>query len=81
MRIGGSGGCNRIAGSYTRDGDRLAFGPIASTQMACVDARLNRQETEFLAALAATNRHEIRGDTLVLARDGEPLARLVGARR
>jgi heat shock protein HslJ len=81
MRVSGSGGCNRIAGSYTRDGDRLAFGPILSTRMACADARLNRQETDFLATLQATNRYEISGDTLVLAHDGERLARLVGPPR
>lgn len=79
MRVTGSGGCNRIAGPYTRDGARLEFGPIISTKMACADARLNRQETDFLSALQSTNRHEIVADTLWLARDGERLARLVGA--
>ena len=81
MRVGGSGGCNRIAGTYAHSGDRLAFGPIISTRMACADTRLNRQETDFLAALQATNRYEITGDTLVLARDGEHLARLLGTSR
>lgn len=77
----GSGGCNRIAGPYTRDSDRLSFGAILGTRMACADARLNRQEVDFLSALQATSRNEIRGDTLVLSRDGEALARLVSAPR
>ncbi len=81
MRVTGSGGCNRIAGSYARDGEALSFGPILSTKMACADPRLNRQETDFLTALQATNRYEIRRDTLVLQRDGERLARLVDTPR
>jgi heat shock protein HslJ len=47
--------------------------------MACADARLNAQETDFLATLQATNRYEIEHDTLVLARDGAQLARLASA--
>src|SRR6186997_2412264 len=34
-RVVGSGGCNRLVGSYTLDGDRLAFGQMAATRMAC----------------------------------------------
>jgi heat shock protein HslJ len=81
LRVSGSGGCNRIAGTYTRDGDRLTFGPMLSTRMACADARLNRQEVEFLGAIQATTRYEITRDTLILARDGESLARLAPAPR
>lgn len=76
MRVSGSGGCNRIAGTYSRDGERLSFGPILATKMACADARLNQQETNFLSALQATTQYEITRDTLILARDGERLARL-----
>ena len=34
-RIAGSGGCNRFTGSYQRNGDRLTFGKMAMTFMAC----------------------------------------------
>lgn len=80
-RVTGSGGCNRISGPFTRDGDRLQLGPIVSTRMACADGRLNQQEVEFLSALESTNRYAIAGDTLTLLRDDEPLARLRAAPR
>ena len=34
-RVNGSGGCNSLTGSYELDADRLTFGAIASTRMAC----------------------------------------------
>ncbi len=34
-RMSGTLGCNRIGGSYVQDGDRLRFGPIMMTKMAC----------------------------------------------
>jgi heat shock protein HslJ len=37
-RVSGSDGCNRLTGTYQRSGDRLTFGQMAGTQMACVDA-------------------------------------------
>ena len=80
MRMTGSGGCNQIASTYARDGDQLSFGPIRATRMACADAALNRQEADFLAALQATRRYEILRDTLILAREGERLARLAPPR-
>ncbi|MBO9406649.1 META domain-containing protein [Shimia sp. R9_1] len=49
-RVSGSSGCNRFTGSYTRTGDRLSFGPLASTRMACSD-ELNAQETAFFKTL------------------------------
>jgi heat shock protein HslJ len=80
MRMTGSGGCNQIASTYARDGDQLSFGPIRATRMACADAALNRQEADFLSALAATTRYEILHDTLILARGSERLARLATPR-
>ena len=45
----GSGGCNRLTGSYEVNGDRLTFGQMAGTMMACPEG----METEkvFLGAL------------------------------
>lgn len=34
-RLQGFGGCNQLVGSYTVDHDRLTFGPMAGTMMAC----------------------------------------------
>jgi heat shock protein HslJ len=75
-RVVGSTGCNRLTGSFTRDGAALRFGPAATTRMACLDPQLNEQEQAFLAALQATERHEIVGDTLTLVGRAGPLARL-----
>jgi putative lipoprotein len=36
-RVNGSGGCNRLAGTYALDGNRLTFGRSAATLMACPD--------------------------------------------
>lgn len=49
--VSGSGGCNRLTGKANIAGDRLSFGPIASTRMACTPAAMN-QEAKFFAALA-----------------------------
>jgi heat shock protein HslJ len=53
--IEGSSGCNHFTGSYTVDRDRIAIGPLNSTRMACASPELLTQETEYLAALAASN--------------------------
>ena len=34
-RVAGSGGCNRITGTYTSEKQTIHFGPMASTMMAC----------------------------------------------
>ena len=48
-RVGGSGGCNQIGGSYTVQGDRLSFGQMVSTMMACAEGM--DTERAFLEAL------------------------------
>lgn len=81
LRMSGWGGCNRISGTATADGDHLSFGPILATRMACADAQQNRQESDFLAALRETSLYQILGDTLVLSRDQDELARLTAGSR
>lgn len=45
--VSGHGGCNRFGGTIAIEGERLSFGPLVSTRMACpqpvmqVDARLH----------------------------------------
>jgi uncharacterized lipoprotein YbaY/heat shock protein HslJ len=63
-RLVGSGGCNRIAGSYSLEGEQLSFGRSAGTLMAC--PRGMEQERDFLAALAATARWRIVAEQLDL---------------
>lgn len=50
-RVSGRGGCNQYSGSYTREGDTISFGPLATTQMACIPA-LGDQEQKFYQVLS-----------------------------
>lgn len=63
-RVSGSGGCNRVAGSYTLEGSLLRFGPAAGTRMAC-PAGMD-VEAAFLAMLGAVAGWRIAGDRLEL---------------
>lgn len=63
-RVAGSGGCNRINGGFELEGDRLRFGRMAATRMACPDGM--DQEQNFLAALARVQSHRIDGSHLEL---------------
>jgi len=61
-RVSGSGGCNRLTGSYELSGDQLSFGNMAGTMMACQDGM--DTERAFLHALqqahkARVTRHEL----------------------
>ncbi|MCW5623282.1 MAG: META domain-containing protein [Burkholderiales bacterium] len=62
-RVSGSGGCNRLMGTYTANDAKLTFGPLAGTKMACPDLEL---ETSFLKALNATAGWTIEGSRLSL---------------
>jgi putative lipoprotein len=64
-----SAGCNRFAGTARLEGDTLAFGPARTTRMACPPP-LDAAETALAAALAATTRWRIDGDTLRLLDTG-----------
>lgn len=79
-RVSGSGGCNRVAGPFTIDGEAMKFGALISTKMACADQALNQQEVDFLSALQGTDRYAVRGDTLVLMRGTEWVAQFRPAR-
>jgi heat shock protein HslJ len=74
-RLSGSGGCNRLLGSYELDGNRLTFGPVATTMMACPEP-LMRRERAFLQVLEATTAWRIDGETLELLAGDEVVARL-----
>ncbi len=75
--VSGGTGCNRFSGKFTRDGAALHFPPLATTMMACVDQGIAEQEHAFLAALGATERYAMAGDTLTLIGPSGNLARLV----
>ena len=63
--VSGQTGCNTFTGSYTDDGASLAFGPLATTRMACPDDAM-AQEAAVLAALEGTAAYTIDGSSLSL---------------
>lgn len=63
--VSGTTGCNSFTGAYTRNGDGVAFSPIALTQMACAGAAMT-QETAFTAALTKVTQIRSEGSALLL---------------
>ncbi len=60
-RVSGSGGCNRISGSFTRSGSALRMEQLVSTRMACADPAHSAVETQFFAALQTTVSYRLQG--------------------
>jgi putative lipoprotein len=63
-RVTGSGGCNRLTGSYELKGDQLKFNQMAGTMMACIEGM--DTEKAFLDALTQTKTWKISGQQLEL---------------
>jgi heat shock protein HslJ len=63
-RVGGSSGCNRIAGEYRQTGNRIEFSPLISTRRACLFGMA--EEDAFLKALERARIWKRQGDTLRL---------------
>lgn len=68
-RIVGSGGCNRYFGGLTVEDDRISFGAIGSTRMACPPAVMD-QEARFFQALSTANQIELDGPYLLVYSEG-----------
>ena len=63
-RVSGNAGCNRVAGSFEVDGDKLRFSRMVSTRMACVAGM--EQEQRFLQSIEKVERYRIKGSELEL---------------
>jgi heat shock protein HslJ len=76
-RVAGFGGCNQYSGAVEDKGSgNLAFGPLASTMMACPEPAM-KTETSYLAALAAMRRYSfMNGDLVLFGPDGEGMREL-----
>ena len=62
----GNGGCNTYNGPYTVSGNNnISIGPLAGTQMACIET-LNAQEQAYLSALQSATTYVISGSQLIL---------------
>src|SRR6056297_2149697 len=68
-RIRATVGCNRMTGSYERQGEHLTFGPLAGTRMAC-PAPLDRLEDALARALGDVRGYRSTGEILTLL-DGQ----------
>lgn len=75
QRVVGSGGCNRLMGSYELAGETLTFAHLATTRKAC--AQNMETEAAFVAALGEVRTWRILGEHLELSDDdGTVLMRL-----
>lgn len=67
-RAGGTGGCNQLSGGYELDGNKISFGMMASTMMACAEG--TDVDRELAQALENTESYAIRGSALRLMDPG-----------
>jgi putative lipoprotein len=70
----GNTGCNRLVGSYVRNGDALRFKGVSSTMMAC-PGPVMKQEQNMTKALGSTVRFRITGSTLELFDNRQSVAK------
>lgn len=63
-RVAGNAGCNRMMGAYTLNGDKIEFGRMATTMMACLAGM--DIERDLLAALKTVRSWRIDGGHLDL---------------
>lgn len=66
-RVSGSGGCNRLLGTFAVDGERIELSPMAATRMACPEGMA--QERRFVRSLEQVVRYRIHGSHLELFAD------------
>jgi heat shock protein HslJ len=69
-RIQAFGGCNRLVGSYTINGDLVTIGQLAGTMMACAQPVM-AVETAFNKALTGTLRIRLAANGLTLTAESE----------
>ena len=63
-RLSGSGGCNRLMGSYRIEAQQILFDKVAMTMMACAQGM--DTEHAFTAWLEGAKEWRIEGQTLIL---------------
>jgi heat shock protein HslJ len=73
-RVSGSGGVNRLTGTFALSEDELRFGPLMTTRMARPEDAMRREQV-FLEALGHVDSYELDGQSLALLAGDEPVAR------
>ena len=66
QRVAGFSGCNTMMGNFVLEGDKLRFGQMAGTMMACVDPGMELEQ-KFLSVFPQVAHWKIRGETLQLS--------------
>ena len=74
-RVSGSGGVNRLTGTFALSDSELRFGPLATTRMAGPESSMRREQS-LLAALGQVTSYELDGTTLTLLAEDQVVARL-----
>jgi heat shock protein HslJ len=74
-RVSGSGGVNRLMGTFALAEDELRFGQLATTRMAGPEDAMQREQA-FLAVLERVTSYELDGPALTLLAGDEAVARL-----
>ena len=75
-RLSGSGGCNRLTGTFQIAGEALSIGPLAMTRRLCPPPLMDR-ERRFVAALEAAQTYSRQETVLTLSgSDGRVLMKL-----
>ncbi len=77
--VSGADGCNRYTTTFTASRSTIEFAPAASTMMACPPA-VATQASDFMAALDAANRYQLRSGQLILLDGSTVLATFVAAK-
>lgn len=73
--IAGTGGCNRMFGTYETGPDSTLTLKVGGMSMMACEEPLMRQETNFVGALNATTNYRIDGEKLELRKGEQVLAR------
>ena len=76
-KVTGFDGCNNFFGNYTMEGNKLSFGPLASTRMAC--PHIKEIDMEINRAISITTRYQISGNRMELYKDDKLLASFLAA--
>jgi len=67
-QVNGIAGCNNYFGGYQLVGDNISFGPLASTEMFCMDPPgVMEQESAYLSALGESATYEVTDESLIIA--------------
>ncbi len=69
-RVAGFSSCNRFFGTYTLVQDKVAFGQMGMTRMACMGPA-GEQETRYMAALQKAQTLRVEGSALLIAVEGQ----------